>query len=204
MLETSETDSAGYTCTLIWWNEPYRTENLTLSLPLHLQDGRKMGYGAMHGIPMVATSPVRHDSPVGMNPIEIQSYEPPWKALTDFALHTDLDRLNPNAPHFQHLVNQVSDAPLTLPDRLVCVVFLGLKRNFTTPSLAHSRCTATPTCPRHQTCTACRLRGRTRAQAVNSPLSRRPAISAPRARPLRPETASAARPLLTTRPICRT
>ena len=67
-----------------------------------------MGYGAMHGIPMVATSPVRHESPVGMNPIEIQSYEPPWKALTDFALHTDLDRLNPNAPHFQHLVNQVS------------------------------------------------------------------------------------------------
>ncbi len=72
-----------------------------------LQDGRKLGYGAMHGIPMVATSPVRHESPVGMNPIEIQSYEPPWKALTDFALHTDLDRLNPNAPHFQHLVNQV-------------------------------------------------------------------------------------------------
>ena len=71
------------------------------------QDGRKLGYGSMHGIPMVATSPVRHDSPVGMNPVDIQSYEPPWKALTDFALHTDLDRLNPNAPHFQHLVNQV-------------------------------------------------------------------------------------------------
>lgn len=66
-----------------------------------------MGYGAMHGIPMVATSPVRHESPVGMNPVEIHSFEPPWKALSDFALHTDLDRLNPNAPHFQHLVNQV-------------------------------------------------------------------------------------------------
>ena len=72
----------------------------------------------MHGIPMVATSPVRHDSPVGgpggpggPGGVDIQSYEPPWKALTDFALHTDLDRgLNPNAanPHFQHLVNQVS------------------------------------------------------------------------------------------------
>ena len=62
----------------------------------------------MHGIPMVATSPVRHESPVGMNPaVEIQPYEPPWKALADFALHTDLDRLNPNAPQFQHLVNQV-------------------------------------------------------------------------------------------------
>merc|ERR1719266_1048258 len=43
-------------------------------------DGRKLGYGAMTGIPMVATSPVRHhDSPV-MNPVEIHSYEPPWKA----------------------------------------------------------------------------------------------------------------------------
>ena len=59
---------------------------------------------------MVATSPVRHESPVGMNPVEIHSYEPPWKALTDFALHTDLDRLN-NAggpQQFQHLVNQVN------------------------------------------------------------------------------------------------
>ena len=69
-----------------------------------------MGYGAMNGIPMVATSPVRHhDSPV-MNPVDIHSYEAPWKALTDFALHTDLDRLNGPPPHgqFQHLVNQVS------------------------------------------------------------------------------------------------
>ena len=75
-----------------------------------LQDGRKLGYSAMHGIPMVATSPVRHESPVGMNPVEIQSYEPPWKALTDFALHTDLDRLNgppPHPPQFQHLIGQV-------------------------------------------------------------------------------------------------
>jgi insulin gene enhancer protein ISL-1 len=68
-----------------------------------------MGYSSMHGIPMVATSPVRHESPVGMNPVEIHSYEPPWKALTDFALHTDLDRLHgpPPPPQFQHLVNQV-------------------------------------------------------------------------------------------------
>ncbi len=85
-----------------------------------------MGYGAMHGIPMVATSPVRHgvDSPggggpgggpggppppPGMGPVDITSYEPPWKALTDFAMHSDLDRLGgPNPPpHFQHLVNQV-------------------------------------------------------------------------------------------------
>lgn len=66
----------------------------------------------MHGIPMVASSPVRHESPIGMTPLEVQAYQPPWKALSDFALHTDLDRLDPNAPPFHHLVSQVS--PITL------------------------------------------------------------------------------------------
>ena len=71
-----------------------------------------MGYGALHGIPMVATSPVRHESPVGMNPVEIQSYEPPWKALSDFAMHSDLDRMNTNGPHFQQIVSQVRAMPI--------------------------------------------------------------------------------------------
>lgn len=71
------------------------------------QDGRKMGYGSMQGIPMVASSPVRHDSPLGMNQIEVQSFQPPWKALSEFALHSDLDRVDTNQPHFQQLVNQV-------------------------------------------------------------------------------------------------
>ncbi|KAK3924980.1 Insulin gene enhancer protein ISL-1 [Frankliniella fusca] len=90
----------------------------TTGSPLHLSqsaeensacgasDGRKLGYGSMQGIPMVASSPVRHESPLGMNPIEVQSYQPPWKALSDFALHTDLERLDPTTPPFQHLVNQ--------------------------------------------------------------------------------------------------
>lgn len=71
------------------------------------QDGRKLGFGGMHGIPMVASSPVRHESPIGMTPLEVQAYQPPWKALSDFALHTDLDRMDPNAPSFHHLVSQV-------------------------------------------------------------------------------------------------
>lgn len=61
----------------------------------------------MQGIPMVASSPVRHDSPLGMNQIEVQSFQPPWKALSEFALHSDLDRVDTNQPHFQQLVNQV-------------------------------------------------------------------------------------------------
>lgn len=69
-----------------------------------------MGYGAMSGIPMVASSPVRHDSPL-MHGLEVTAYQPPWKALSDFALNADLDNngaVNTHTPAFQHLVNQVS------------------------------------------------------------------------------------------------
>ena len=96
------------------------------------QEGRKMGYSGLQAFPMVASSPMRHhdalsNSPVmapviggpggvggppngpnSMNPVDIHSYEPPWKALCDFALHSDLDRLNPSTPHYQHLINQVN------------------------------------------------------------------------------------------------
>jgi len=76
------------------------------------KDGRKLGYGSISGIPMVASSPVRHESPLGANPVEIQSYHPPWKALTEFALHhPDMDRIDPREPHFQHLVNQMHGYP---------------------------------------------------------------------------------------------
>ena len=64
----------------------------------------------MQGIPMVASSPVRHDSPLNLHGLEVTSYQPPWKALSDFALHADLDKngsLNAHTPAFQHLVNQV-------------------------------------------------------------------------------------------------
>lgn len=69
-----------------------------------------MGYGAMQGIPMVASSPVRHDSPLNLHGLEVSSYQPPWKALSDFALHADLDGSNGpvnHSPAFQHLINQV-------------------------------------------------------------------------------------------------
>lgn len=59
---------------------------------------------------MVASSPVRHDSPLNLHGLEVTSYQPPWKALSDFALHADLDNngsLNAHTPAFQHLVNQV-------------------------------------------------------------------------------------------------
>ncbi|CAG9834230.1 unnamed protein product [Diabrotica balteata] len=72
-----------------------------------------MGYGAMQGIPMVASSPVRHDSPIGVHPLEVQAYQPPWKALSDFALHADLEQ--PHQPAFQQLVNQMHGYDLPPP-----------------------------------------------------------------------------------------
>lgn len=62
----------------------------------------------MQGIPMVASSPIQHDSPV--NGLEVTAYQPPWKALSDFAMHADLDgngSLDTQNPAFHHLVNQV-------------------------------------------------------------------------------------------------
>ncbi|XP_018568091.1 insulin gene enhancer protein ISL-1 [Anoplophora glabripennis] len=79
----------------------------------YTQDGRKLGYGAMQGIPMVASSPVRHDSPIGVHPLEVQAYQPPWKALSDFALHSDLEQ--PHQPAFQQLVNQMHGYDLPPP-----------------------------------------------------------------------------------------
>ena len=65
----------------------------------------------MRGVPLIATSPVRHESPIQVNPLEVQTYQPPWKALADYALQPDID---PNAPHFQQLVSQVRFALLLL------------------------------------------------------------------------------------------
>ncbi|TNN22213.1 Insulin gene enhancer protein ISL-3 [Liparis tanakae] len=51
------------------------------------------------GTPLVAGSPIRHESSVQGNPVEVQTYQPPWKALSEFALQSDLDQ-----PAFQQLV----------------------------------------------------------------------------------------------------
>ncbi|CAI5645925.1 insulin gene enhancer protein isl-2b isoform X5 [Oreochromis niloticus] len=52
------------------------------------------------GTPLVAGSPIRHEGNVQGNPVEVQTYQPPWKALSEFALQSDLDQ-----PAFQQLVS---------------------------------------------------------------------------------------------------
>lgn len=101
----------------VWFqNKRCKDKKKTLLMKQQMQqekDGRKLGYGAMQGIPMVASSPVRHDSPIGVHPLEVQAYQPPWKALNDFALHSDLER--PHQPAFQQLVNQMHGYDLPPP-----------------------------------------------------------------------------------------
>ncbi|XP_031702610.1 insulin gene enhancer protein ISL-3 isoform X3 [Anarrhichthys ocellatus] len=52
------------------------------------------------GTPLVAGSPIRHESSMQGNSVEVQTYQPPWKALSEFALQSDLDQ-----PAFQQLVS---------------------------------------------------------------------------------------------------
>lgn len=98
----------------VWFqNKRCKDKKKTIQIKLQMQqekDGRKLGYGAIQGIPMIASSPVRHDSPLNLHGLEVTSYQPPWKALTDYALNADLDNSSMNThnnPAFQQLYNQV-------------------------------------------------------------------------------------------------
>lgn len=138
----------------VWFqNKRCKDKKKTVQMKLQQQqekEGRKLGYGAMHGIPLVAGSPVPHTehdhdeggSPLlhyqmhhrhhqhqhqhhsnSSGPLEVRAYQPPWKALSEFAMNTDFEvkfDANGNAassavtaasmtasPAFQSLVNQV-------------------------------------------------------------------------------------------------
>uniref|UniRef100_A0A3B4DYU5 ISL LIM homeobox 2 n=1 Tax=Pygocentrus nattereri TaxID=42514 RepID=A0A3B4DYU5_PYGNA len=54
---------------------------------------------ALAATALVAGSPIRHESSVVGHAVEVHTY-PPWKALSEFALHSDLDQ-----PAFQQLVS---------------------------------------------------------------------------------------------------
>ncbi|XP_043933401.1 insulin gene enhancer protein ISL-2 [Protopterus annectens] len=64
------------------------------------QHSDKTNLQGLTGTPLVASSPVRHDNAVQGNAVEVQTYQPPWKVLSEFALQSDLDQ-----PAFQQLVS---------------------------------------------------------------------------------------------------
>ncbi|NXK44083.1 ISL2 protein, partial [Chauna torquata] len=65
------------------------------------QHSDKTSLQGLTGTPLVAGSPIRHESAVQGSAVEVQTYQPPWKALSDFALQSDLEQ--PAA--FQQLVS---------------------------------------------------------------------------------------------------
>ncbi|XP_009892517.1 PREDICTED: insulin gene enhancer protein ISL-1 [Charadrius vociferus] len=71
-----------------------------------IQHSKLSNIQGMTGTPMVAASPERHDGGLQANPVEVQSYQPPWKVLSDFALQSDIDQ-----PAFQQLVNFSEGGP---------------------------------------------------------------------------------------------
>ncbi|KAL7980369.1 hypothetical protein Chor_014698 [Crotalus horridus] len=64
------------------------------------QHSDKASLQGLTGTPLVAGSPIRHDSAVQGSAVEVQTYQPPWKALSNFALQSDLDQ-----PAFQQLLS---------------------------------------------------------------------------------------------------
>ncbi|KAG1687949.1 Insulin protein enhancer protein ISL-2 [Nymphon striatum] len=70
------------------------------------EDGRRLSsISGMQGVPMIASSPVRHESPMSnLSAVDVQTYQPPWKALSEFAMQPDIDT---TAAPFQQLVNQM-------------------------------------------------------------------------------------------------
>lgn len=54
----------------------------------------------------MAGSPIRHENAVQGSAVEVQTYQPPWKALSEFALQSDLDQ-----PAFQQLVRPCANCP---------------------------------------------------------------------------------------------
>lgn len=73
--------------------------------PLKKQEGK---ISFMQGIPLIASPPIKHESPMSYQGYEVTKYQPPWKTFSEFAMQNDSENDAPTqTPAFQHLVNQV-------------------------------------------------------------------------------------------------
>lgn len=73
----------------------------------------------------MAGSPIRHENAVQGSAVEVQTYQPPWKALSEFALQSDLDQ-----PAFQQLVRPCANCPVGVEWRELCVGTRGPGQNW--------------------------------------------------------------------------
>lgn len=58
---------------------------------------------------MVAQSPIQSNTLLNGQALDVTQYQPPWQALSDFAMSSnfDNDQLDPNHPEFRRLAQQV-------------------------------------------------------------------------------------------------
>ena len=77
----------------------------------------------MQGIPLIASPPVKHESPLNFQGYEVTKYQPPWKIFSDYGVQNDSDHCI-STPAFRHLVNQVKFKCVFLKYFLkICVFF---------------------------------------------------------------------------------
>ncbi|KAG5676703.1 hypothetical protein PVAND_006517 [Polypedilum vanderplanki] len=71
---------------------------------------KQIGYGRMHGIPLIATSPIRNEElPLNVQSFEVSSFQPQWKMISDLAIHADAKSSEMmNSPTCIDIVNQVN------------------------------------------------------------------------------------------------
>jgi insulin gene enhancer protein ISL-1 len=71
---------------------------------------KQIGYGRMHGIPLIATSPIRNEElPLNVQSFEVSSFQPQWKMISDLAIHADAKNSDMmNSPTCIDIVNQVN------------------------------------------------------------------------------------------------
>ncbi|XP_066095284.1 insulin gene enhancer protein ISL-2 isoform X2 [Saccopteryx bilineata] len=74
------------------------------------QHNDKTSLQGLTGTPLVAGSPIRHESTVQGSAVEVQTYQPPWKTLSEFALQSDLDQ-----PAFQQLLPDTPNSMVPSP-----------------------------------------------------------------------------------------
>lgn len=99
----------------IRWLAGLSTSTFTLHILLFIETWIEGGYchgerilvifcDQIHNVLFVS---VRQDSPLGVTPLDITGYHPPWKQLSEFALRPDTEPGH-GPPHFSSLVSQVS------------------------------------------------------------------------------------------------
>lgn len=89
----------------VWFQNKRCKDNkrsiLTKQMAQHHEKTVSRLCGPLQGVPMVASSPVRHESPMQMNPIEVQSYQQaPWQTYNTLQIKHETEQ-----PPLQQLMN---------------------------------------------------------------------------------------------------